>query len=283
MTAVTTARAQKCYHVREFTQTHMGQIIAEKIIDSSSFRANIRGAKAWGQENVIWSAPLGTPFEIIDDTSSATWTEGTFLQNGRKRNGFVFHTVVRDPVSEVREDLVRECIKWYELFNNGTGAEDQNPFNQYVGKFWQALGFNWDGNDTNIAWSAAFISYVVRVAGGYTGFNYSLRHSDYIYQAIRRREDSVDGPFWGYRLHEEKPEVGDLICQWRNNNVDYDYAKNNDQYSSHCDLVVSVKAGKAYTLGGNVMNTVGRRIYTLDANGFLPPERNVFALLKNRR
>lgn len=257
--------------------------MAEKIIDSSSFRANIRERKQWGAENVLWNAPLGTAFEVIDDTTSSMWTEGSFLKDGRKMNGFVYHTVVRDPISEVREDLIRESIKWYEKFNQGTGLENQNPFSNYVGKFWKALDYNWNGNDTNIAWSAAFISYVIRIAGGYSGFKFSLRHSDYIYQAIRRREDGIDGPFWGYRLHEHKPEPGDLICQWRNSSVDYDYAKNNDQYSSHCDLVVSVKNGKAYTIGGNVLNTVGRRIYALDANGYLPPDRNVFAILKNRR
>jgi len=257
--------------------------LTEKIIDSGLFRANIRKHKAWGDENVVWNAPNGTPFEVTDDTTSSTWTEGTFLKNGNLTQGFVYHTVIRDPVSEVREDLIRECVKWFNLFGEGTGQEDDNPYDNYVGQFWDSLGFDWDGTNTEIPWSAAFISYVLRIAGGYTGFKYSLRHSEYIQQAIQRRETDTDGPFWGYRLDERKPEVGDLICLWRNSAVNYDYAKDHDRYSSHCDVIISVKNDKAYTIGGNVQQSVARKVFTLDSNGYLPPARNAFALLRNNR
>jgi len=77
--------------------------------------------------------------------------------------------------------------------------------------------------------------------------------------------------------------VGDLICLWRNSAVNYDYAKDHDRYSSHCDVIISVKNDKAYTIGGNVQQSVARKVFTLDSNGYLPPARNAFALLRNNR
>ena len=257
--------------------------MAEKIIDSTAYRANIRKRKEWGDQNVLWNAPNGTPFEITDSMSSSIWTEGTFLKDGKLMRGFVYHTVVRDPVGEVKEDLIRECIKWFEKFDYGRGQENQLPFSDYIGKFWNSVGYDWDGTDTNIPWFAAFISYVLRIAGGYTGFKFSLRHSDYIHYAITSREDERDAPFWGYRLDEIKPKVGDLICLWRGTQVDYEYARRHDRYTSHCDIIISIKNGKAYTIGGNVGQSVGRKIFALDQNGFFPPSRNAFAILRNRR
>ncbi len=257
--------------------------MVEKIIDSYYLRANIRHRKASGAENVAWLAPQGTPFEVTDDTTSSTWTEGTYLKHGKHLDkGFVFHTVVRDPVPEVKEDLIRQCIYWYEKFERGNGKENEAPFKDYIADFWAALGSSRTGIDST-PWSAAFISYVIRKSGGYTGFKFSQLHAHYIHDAIKKRQLNKDAPFWGYKITEKKPELGDIICQWRINPINYDFAANSNDFFSHTDIVVRVKDGRAHTIGGNVNNSVDDKIFTLDANGFLPPQRNVFAILKNRR
>src|SRR5437764_11232060 len=85
-----------------------------------------------------------------------------------------------------------------------TGMHDQN------GRIFSAA------EDENFAWSAAFIDYVMRMAGAGRRFPYSPNHAEYIRaareRAAGRRSDiavSAERPE-GYA-----PQRGDLICHWR--------------------------------------------------------------------
>lgn len=254
--------------------------MVERIIDSHFFRANVRDSP---NGTIIGSAPQGTPFEVIGDPN-ARWVKGTLWLNGVLKTAFIGQSVLRPPVSEIREDMMRECIREYYRFKEGTGQEDDDPFSDYVKAYWQGIGQPFDGDDTHVPWSAAFVSYVIRKAGGYTGFKYSLRHSDYVHQAIRRRIDGEEGPYIGLRLDEHRPELGDIVCMARGtSNITYDFAANNSQFASHCDIIVRIKDGKVKTIGGNVSNSVARRTYNLDDNGFLKPEKRLYAVMKNMR
>src|SRR5580698_11347360 len=105
---------------------------------------------------------------------------------------------------------------------------------QRVGEYWW-LGLNagapesgWTGKhdgkgavfpadqDGDYAWSAAFISYVMRIAGAGPRFPYSADHADYINIA----KQMADGKTSGWLITAERPEAyapvpGDLICQGR--------------------------------------------------------------------
>ena len=70
--------------------------------------------------------------------------------------------------------------------------------------------------DAHYAWSAAFISYVMRIAGAGPRFPYSEAHSTYIDVAKEQRLGQAAG--WlvlAERPSEYAPKPGDLICSGR--------------------------------------------------------------------
>src|SRR5205085_6417594 len=85
-----------------------------------------------------------------------------------------------------------------------TGLHDQN------GRIFSAA------EDENFAWSAAFIDYVMRMAGAGRRFPYSPVHSDYINTA--RQRAAGERPVLAIsaeRPERYAPRPGDLICYWR--------------------------------------------------------------------
>ena len=68
------------------------------------------------------------------------------------------------------------------------------------------------------------------------------------------------------------------------NQIDFDFASNNnDNYPSHCDIVIAVEKDFVLTLGGNVDDSVSRTNYKINAQGFLTGAGNVYAVLSNRQ
>lgn len=178
----------------------------------------------------------------------------------------------------------------YNLQGTTTHAghkEGEDGYWQRVGQFWTEIGRNdLDGRDHDWPWSAAFISHVMRKAGAGTLFPYSSSHATYISKSIRdRNQGNRTTAYWGYRLSEEKPRVGDLICWDRDpdKKVTYDNQFGGD-YKSHTDLVVSVSDTQIEVIGGNVGNSVTRRPIALDASGHLPEGtiggETLFALMR---
>ena len=70
-----------------------------------------------------------------------------------------------------------------------------------------------ESQDGNFAWSAAFISYVMRMAGAGSRFPYSETHSDYINAARRHGLGIEPGiALTAERIEVYAPQRGDLIC-----------------------------------------------------------------------
>jgi hypothetical protein len=159
---------------------------------------------------------------------------------------------------------------------------------QRVGDYWWlALGPNWsesgytgihDENgqvfpaerDFYYAWSAAFISYVMRMAGASRRFPYSPTHADYINVA---REHGL-GQQPGVVLTAERPEAyapqrGDLICLWRGRDpVAYDDLPTG-RFPGHCDIVTAIRPGTLDVVGGNVDNAVSMKHIPVTADGHI--------------
>ena len=93
------------------------------------------------------------------------------------------------------------------------------------------------------AWSAAFVSYVVAQAGITSNdvFPCSIRHVDYIANAIRNRERSVgSNPFWGFEIDEYAPVAGDMVCRSSSATYRNVYNRRNNRVphrGSHVDIV----------------------------------------------
>jgi len=120
------------------------------------------------------------------------------------------------------------------------------------------------------AWSAAFVSYVMRKAD-VPGFRASPAHFDYVRDAWLHPDTS---PFLFLDPTSAAPATGDLLCSVRMTGQVFGYAgliaaidANRGSLNMHCDIVAGIDAGKAYLIGGNVQQGVTMRLLNINRNG----------------
>lgn len=108
--------------------------------------------------------------------------------------------------------------------------------------------------DGTYAWSAAFISYVMRIAGAGSRFPYSENHSFYINAAVSGTSPILKA----YAPAEYAPMPGDLICTGRAAALHIAFADlpTPTSFPSHCDMVVAAQPGSLTVIGGNVDDSV---------------------------
>ena len=120
--------------------------------------------------------------------------------------------------------------------------------------------------DSDYAWSAAFVSYVMRSAGAATRFPYSPAHHTYI--------DLARGGGGGWVVSAQAPDayppnVGDLICASRTR-IPLRFADlPAGVYAAHCDIVVGGTPGLLSVVGGNVDDAVTMKHVPTTAAGLL--------------
>jgi hypothetical protein len=112
--------------------------------------------------------------------------------------------------------------------------------------------------DGDFAWSAAFISYVMRIAGAGPRFPYSPDHADYINVGRLMSLGKASGfVVVAERTASYAPQLGDLICFGRERAASIRF---DDlpavRFPSHCDMVVAVAPGSLAVVGGNVDDAV---------------------------
>jgi len=160
---------------------------------------------------------------------------------------------------------------------------------QRIGEYWW-LGLNattpetaWTGKhdtfgtefsaaqDGEYAWSAAFISYVMRIAGAGRRFPYTASHWEYIDRA--RQMVDVPGNGWvmtAERVETYAPLLGDLICMGRGRAGDLRYENlPAGPYPAHCDIVVQAEPEQLAVIGGNVDDAVTLKHIPLTPDGKL--------------
>ena len=147
-----------------------------------------------------------------------------------------------------------------------------------------------ESQDGNYAWSAAFISYVMRMAGADSRFPYTETHSDYINAARRHEMGEEPGiVLTTERMEVYAPQRGDLICYWRGRRaITYDDLPTTSRFGGHCDIVVGIKPGELDVIGGNVDNAVAMKHIPATADGHLAgpdgivldPDHNYFVVLR---
>jgi hypothetical protein len=222
--------------------------------------------------NVHWEVELATP-----RNGETTWF------------AFIPHIdISSDPNFKIK--LKDTATSEWNFFKKGTKTETEDGFFQRVGKYWkEALGIdNRDGRTTvvikgekkRIAWSAAFISWVMKQSGAGNQFKYNESHSVYIRDSIKKRKDQVkDAAFIAFKIDEVSPEVGDLVCAPNESGKTYDTTSG---YMSHCDLVVAKRSNEIDVIGGNVSDSVTKKTLKLDANGKVKDAtRPWFVVIKN--
>jgi len=169
-----------------------------------------------------------------------------------------------------------------EKVRGKSSLEEKGGFAQRVAKYWkEGTGKDRDGTD-GVAWSSAFISYIMKKGGAGDKFVYNQAHSKYIRDSIaNRKQGKFNAPFVGYRINEVAPKVGDLVCYHRQSGGIQGYYDRTSDYKSHCDLVVKKDKTQLEVIGGNVGDAVSKRIVSIDNNGIVN-DRNKkwFAVIK---
>jgi hypothetical protein len=230
---------------------------------------------------------------------------GVMLVSGCSRFNEVSHIppfarVPYEPFSRAAAVAIalREWRLFGEKVNDGTvvRAESDKPERdpglwQRVGEYWW-LGLSRDapevgwtgkhdgqgkvfppGDDGEYAWSAAFISYVMRIAGAADAFPYAADHAVYI-NAAKRMTLGTDR---GWLVVAERPEayapaIGDLICHGRGwaASLRYDDLPTAKLFPAHCDIVVDApRQGVIDVIGGNIDDAVTMRHIPVTADGRL--------------
>ena len=122
-------------------------------------------------------------------------------------------------------------------------------------------------HDGRFAWSAAFISYVMRVSGAGDRFAYAPNHSTYINAA-------VSGSSTGLRAQDPAiypPRTGDLICAGRGSarNLRYANLPTAGGFPAHCAIVAGSAPNQISVIGGNVDDAVALTHVPVGAGGLL--------------
>lgn len=120
------------------------------------------------------------------------------------------------------------------------------------------------------AWSAAFISYVMRTAGAGARFPYAPSHYVYINIAKEMRLGNTTG--WAViaeRVDEYAPLPGDLICYSRERTkLTYEKLPRR-RFAGHCDIVVARDKAQISVIGGNVDHAVTMKHVPVTTDGRL--------------
>jgi GH24 family phage-related lysozyme (muramidase) len=201
--------------------------------------------------------------------------------------------------TKIKNLIISTANDQYSYWTKSNGsryAETDSFVTSRLQEYWKAAGLNYTAAQLQDAnwqkdnpWSAAFISWVIKQAGGGNSFKYSPLHMKYVSAAKQNTVNKTsDNPFWLCNVNNALPEPGDLICRNRgSSNFTFDTVT--DSGSSHSDIVVEVdySNNKMIVIGGNKTgDTVGREEIRLTNNGLIDTsygaQNKIFAVLKVR-
>ena len=193
-----------------------------------------------------------------------------------------------------REDAVAIALREWRLFGSKTdeqGEAGQKPERapglwERVGEYWW-LGLGgagrearWTGkhdedgrvfavsDDEHYAWSAAFISYVMRIAGAGSRFPYAPDHATYVNAAASGASPIlVAHPAQSYA-----PRPGDFLCFGRaaSSGLSFKDLPRPGSWPGHCAIVVAAsRPGQLDVVGGNDNDAVTMNHVSVGADGSL--------------
>jgi hypothetical protein len=142
------------------------------------------------------------------------------------------------------------------------------------------------------AWSAAFVSYVLRNAGvDEREFHSSAAHAFYIDNMLADAAAfPAQAPFVPRDVGSYAPVAGDLVCADRSRrplrNWQDRLAERGAFRPMHCDIVVNTAPGTVQAVGGNIADAVTLSVFRADAAGRLltrpAGQPTWFAVFENR-
>ncbi|QIE55933.1 DUF2272 domain-containing protein [Pikeienuella piscinae] len=246
---------------------------------------------AWGN-HVVRNAVAIYGSEANKDVHYHGFAPGTALPPSytvaRKGVASSFDAVGRSiggPASnaDIRNAILRICREELARFDGGSAKETEDPQYLRVGDYWRAVGQPNDGRTLDAsgkrpAWSAAFISFVLKEAGAGDRFKYSVGHCHYFQDCVDRTGPAL---YEAVSAADAIPKPGDIVHYGRSDAEKHDFAAaradygNDSFYPSHSAIVVEVDRdrGEIKTIGGNESDSVRMATYALDKDGRLKPRR----------
>src|SRR5262245_13933349 len=119
---------------------------------------------------------------------------------------------------------------------------------QRINDYWKSVDRpQLSGLDTEVPWSAAFISWDIESAGVSRDlFCPDARHTIYVERMVIRAR-TPGAAFIPHHVNEYAPRVGDLICASRSGGGTT--LQDLNRGPGHCDIVVEVRAGEVHAIG----------------------------------
>lgn len=198
---------------------------------------------------------------LVEETGDAegNWRPCRTILDGHALEGFVHISLLRPEINPEVDRLVELAGVEYRSFLFGTRHETHPDSVRRIGDYWRALPSA--VQPVSVAWSAVFISFVVRNAHLEKSFRFAEAHTTYMSDSKRAKlANDVTRAYWAVRLDERILQIGDLVGMYRTGpgcgSAVRTYDSLPGSFCSHCDLVVALRDGKALTIGGNVSNTV---------------------------
>jgi hypothetical protein len=204
-----------------------------------------------------------------------------------------------------REAVVAIALREWRAFGSAVDPDETAVKPERAQGLWQRVGdYWWQGlnpldaetpwtgkhdahgrifspdDDGEYAWSAAFVSYVMRMAGAGATFPYGANHHTYITAALRGDPNLVIA---AERAEAYAPRPGDLICVGRAENaaLRFDDALRTGEFKAHCDIVVETDGPDGLSaIGGNVADTVALRHFSVAPDGRLAEPERFLAVLR---
>ena len=162
---------------------------------------------------------------------------------------FSFEPVAPDAIPERQEGFWQRVGEyWWQGQNAGEEAA------RYTGLYDGTGAVIPPAKKGDYAWSAAFISYVMRMAGAGRAFPYAPAHATYIDAAVRGQTPllTAENPA------VYAPRLGDIVCFARGWAVNLRFKDLPTQgfFPAHCGIVTGGGPAEIDMVGGNVDNAV---------------------------
>lgn len=177
--------------------------------------------------------------------------------------------------------------------NGATILETVEPLRSRVLKYFRDVGRGDITDPAAEAWSAAFISHCMRVAGASDAqFRFSAGHRFYIFDALRNALAGRNDAFLVYADRTETaPRVGDLVGRSRDAGIKTtaDIAARmpanpaddgNTPFPCHTDLVLSIAPGEMIVIGGNKDHSIRTERVPLEPDGRIAAGSRYFFVLR---
>lgn len=179
--------------------------------------------------------------------------------DGFSLDGFIHKSLLRDEINPIVDRLIDTVGREFKFFKFGEQFE-QHPLSQErIKSYWHS--FQATAPPVSEAWSAAFISFCMKKAALELSFKFTGRHTTYLSDSKKAKlNNDASRAYWAVKLSDRVVQVGDLVGAFRTGgncgNATKTYDSLPGDFCSHVDVVVAVRADKAWVIGGNVGNTV---------------------------